>query len=280
MSETKRIGDYVLLQKIGEGASGEVFKACNANTKQVVALKIFHAHYAMDEVSMQRFVQEARICMQFDHPRIIKVFDFAIYYNRPMIVMEYVSGISLAKYIEERQRLSVSKALKIGLYVAQGIHYAHQRGVVHRDLNPSNILLAKKAQLKIVDFGIVKVYANAITMGCQSLGTLNYIPLEQLDNARGVDHRADIYGLGATLYHAILGKPPFADLQGIYALTLRMSATPVTPLKNLMEISPSVSALLDKALAQDKAKRFQSMEEFFHAIHKELKKMSTPAKDR
>ncbi len=271
----REVGDYYIIKKLGDGASGEIFKAKHANSEKMVALKIFHPYYCMDEISMQRFVQEAKVCMKFDHPRIVKVFDFAIFYNRPVIVMEYLKGVSLLQYIQTRGQLNIAKALKIGLYIAQGMHYAHKMGVVHRDLNPSNIFMGKGFQLKIIDFGIVKVPEQSITLGAQTLGTMNYIPPEQIDNAKQVDFKADIYGLGATIYHALLGKPPYFDIHGIHSLTLRISGTPAQPLKTLIKVPVYVSDLIEKAMHPEKEKRFLSMENFFHAIQNTLKRLSS-----
>ncbi|NUM33308.1 MAG: protein kinase [Candidatus Brocadiae bacterium] len=270
----REVGDYYILKKLGDGASGEIFKAKHTNSGKLFALKIFHPYYCMDEISMQRFVQEAKVCMKFNHPRIVKVFDFAIFYNRPVIVMEYLKGISLAQYISKRGTLMPQKALRIALYIAQGIHYAHKMGVIHRDINPSNIFMGRGFQVKVIDFGIVKVYGESITLGAQTLGTMNYIPPEQIDNAKEVDFKADVYGLGATLYHTLLGKPPYFDIHGIHSLTLRITGTPAQPLKSLMEIPSYISDLVEKAMHPDKKKRFCSMEDFFYAIQNTLKRLS------
>ena len=127
-------------------------------------------------------------------------------------------------------------------------------------------------QTKIIDFGIAKVHGNNITLSCQTLGTMNYIPPEQIDNAKSVDYRVDIYGLGATLYYLLLGKPPYFDTKGIHALTLKITSTPVTPLKELMNIPVSISNLVENAMKYDKKERYQTAQEMFMAIKKELEK--------
>lgn len=265
------IGDYHILKKIGIGSSGEIFKAQNMINDEIVALKILHSH-RMDEITMQRFIQEINICTQLDHPRLIKVFEFGMYRDCPVMIMEYIDGYSLDRYMKKHGAFSIKKALQIGACIAQGIHYAHKKKIVHRDLNPSNILIDKKRQIKIIDFGIVKVAGNKITLSCQTLGTLRYIPPEQIENAKEVDCRADIYSLGATMYHLIAGHAPYHNVQGINALTLKITEESPIPLKDVMECSSSLSDLIEKAMAQSKDERFQSAKEFFEAIMFELKK--------
>ncbi|HNZ66028.1 MAG: protein kinase [Planctomycetes bacterium] len=264
-----KVGDYYLLKKIGEGASGEIYQAENIHSGEIVALKIFHA-YRLEEVAIQRFLREAKICMKFNHPRIVKVFEFAMFCDRPVIVMEYLNGISLLSYIKKNGAMPVKIVLKIGAQIAQGLYYVHKQGVIHRDLNPANIFLMPHNQLKIIDFGIMKISGERITMPCQVLGSLNYIPPEQIDNASNIDVRADIYSLGATLYHALLGRPPYFDVPGIHALTLQITSKSVQPLDELMDIPKSTSDLISKAMAFDRLNRFSSAEEVFYSIQNEL----------
>ncbi len=267
-----QVGEYELLKKIGDGAMGQVFKGRHIPSGKIVALKMLHS-YLMDEISLKRFLQEVQICMKFDHPKIVKVFDFAMYHSRPVIVMEYIEGRTLKERIKNKGPVSLKLALHLGAQIAQGIHYAHKHGVVHRDLNPANVLVNSKCEVKIIDFGLVKIHGKNITVSNETLGTLHYIPPEQIENASSVDHRADIYALGATLYHAILGKPPFFDIQGVNALTIRITEHPAAPLSTLMQIPAAVSAIIEKAMALDQSKRFQTAQEFFKSLVLELQKL-------
>lgn len=267
-----QVGDYQILKRIGDGAMGQVFKGRHIISGQIVALKMLHS-YLMDDISLKRFLQEVQICMQFDHPRIVKVFDFAMYHNRPVIVMEYIDGIGLADLIRNRVTLPLKLALHLAAQIAQGLHYAHKHGVVHRDLNPANVLVDTKYQAKIIDFGMVKVRGTNITVNSETIGTIHYIPAEQVKNSGKVDHRADIYALGATLYHALLGKPPYFDTEGINALTLRITEGPPPPLSSLIKIPSSISNMIAKAMAFDQEKRFNSSQEFFQTLVKELQKL-------
>ena len=268
----RQVGDYYLLKQIGKGATGEIFKAKNIHTGEIVALKIFYA-YRLEDVALQRFLRESKVCMSFNHPKIIKVFDFAIFDDNPVIIMEYVEGKSLASYIKEYGKLPYKIVLKIAMQITQGLYYTHQKGIIHRDLNPANIIVMPKCQIKIIDFGIMKVSGTRITMDCQVLGSLNYIPPEQVDNASNVDIRADIYAIGATMYHALLGKPPYFDVTNIHALTLRMVNGLVQPLNQLMDIPPSLSQLVAKAMAFNKEDRFPTTKEMFQALKNEWEKL-------
>ncbi len=267
-----QVGEYEIIKKIGDGAMGQVFKGRNVGTGQVAAIKMLHS-YLMDEISMQRFLQEVQICMKFEHPRIVKVYDFAMYHNRPVIVMEYVDGQTLRERIVNKGTLSLKLSLHIGAQIAQGLHYAHKHNVVHRDLNPSNVLLDSRYQAKIIDFGLVKVYGKNITMNSETLGTLHYCPPEQIENASTVDHRADIYALGATIYHCLLGKPPFFDIQGVNALTLHIPENKAEPLHQLMDVPDSVSNIIQKAMHPKREKRYQTAQEFCKELVTELERI-------
>ena len=268
----RQVGDYYLLNQIGKGATSEIFKAKNIHTGEIVALKIFYA-YRLEDVALQRFLRESKVCMSFNHPKIIKVFDFAMFDDKPVIIMEYVEGKSLASYIKEYGKLPNKIVLKIAMQLTQGLYYTHQKGIIHRDLNPANIIIMPKCQIKIIDFGIMKVPGVRITMDCQVLGSLNYIPPEQVDNASNVDIRADIYAIGATMYHALLGKAPYFDITNIHALTLRMATGSVQPLEQLMDIPHSLSQLVAKAMAFNKEERFPTTKDMFNALHNEWEKL-------
>ena len=267
--DEKTVGDYRLLQRLGNGATGEIFKAQNIVSAEVVALKILHSH-CLDDVSLQRFLHEVNTCMSFDHPGIVKVFEFGMYQDRPLLIMEYIDGEALDRYLNRNGSMAPEPALKIAAQLSQALHYAHKRGVVHRDLNPANILLQQNHESKIIDFGIAKVYGKSITLACQTLGTLRYIPPEQIDDARSVDHRADIYALGATLYHLLYGKPPYFETQGLNALILKITDGRLRPLKQVMQIKKSISDLVKKAMAPNRNDRFSNVLQFFQAIIAEL----------
>jgi serine/threonine protein kinase len=267
--EEKRIGDYAILKKIGTGGTSEIFKCRHIVSGQIVALKILHAQ-SLSEVTLQRFLSEVETCMRFDHPSIIKVIDFGIYHNQPVLATEYSDGISLEEHVRKFGPLPVENALKIAAQTTQGLHYAHKRGVVHRDLNPSNILINDRQEIKIIDFGIAKVYGKSITISCETLGTVRYIPPEQIDDARNVDHRADIYALGTTLYHLLSGKPPYFDVHGLNALVMKITEGAAASLHKVTKVPESVASLVAKAMSPKKEERYQTALEFFQAIMNEL----------
>lgn len=266
------IGDYKILKKLGAGATSEIFKAHHIITGKTLALKVLHT-YPLDEVSLQRFIQEVKICMKFNHPRIVKVHEFAMYQDRPILVMDYIRGISLEEYLDRFGAVPQKNALKIASYITQALRYIHQEGVIHRDINPANILINEQEEIKLIDFGLVKEHNKFITLTCQTLGTIRYIPPEQIDDAKSVDHRADIYALGATIYHLLSGKPPYSDVNGLHALVMRIAAGPPVPLHSFTDTKKSISTIVCKAMASDRDQRYQRAQDFHHDIVSELKKM-------
>ncbi|BBM82897.1 FHA domain-containing serine/threonine-protein kinase [Candidatus Uabimicrobium amorphum] len=264
--DPRKIGDYIILDHLGTGATGDVFKAENFTTHEVVALKILHAQ-DIDKHILKRFIQEVQICSKFDHPKIVKVYEFGMFKGRPLIAMEYIEGISLEEFIKEYGSLTAVQALRTAGQIAQALHYTHQQGVVHRDLKPSNILLQNKENIKIIDFGVIKVYGNSITFANQMIGTVRYIPPEQIDDASSVDERADIYSLGAIMYFLVSGKPPFFDIEGIESLILNINARKLTPLKKLVPNIPSeFQSIVRKAMHRKIEKRYPNITAMFRDI--------------
>ena len=264
--DPRKIGDYIILDHLGTGATGDVFKAENFSTHEIVALKILHAQ-DIDKHTLKRFVQEVQICSKFDHPKIVKVYEFGMFKGRPLIAMEYIEGISLEEFIKEHGPLTPAQALRTAGQIAQALHYTHKQGVIHRDLKPSNILLQNKENIKIIDFGVIKVYGNSITFANQMIGTVRYIPPEQIDDASSVDERADLYSLGAIMYFLVCGKPPFFDIEGIESLILNINARKLTPLKKLVPGIPTeFQNIVRKAMHKKIEKRYPNITAMFRDI--------------
>lgn len=269
--DPRKIGDYIILQHLGTGATGDVFKAENFITHKIVALKILHAK-DIDEHTLKRFVQEVQICSEFNHPRIVKVFEFGMFKGRPLIAMEYINGISLEEYIKENESLTPIETLKTAGQIAQALNYTHKKGVVHRDLKPSNILLQNKKNIKIIDFGVIKVQGNCITFANQMIGTIRYIPPEQIDDAASVDERADIYSLGALMYFLVTGKPPYFETEGLESLILNIHTERATSINNIASgIPKELCNLVEKAMEKEIDKRFKDIPEMFQEIINVLK---------
>jgi eukaryotic-like serine/threonine-protein kinase len=231
-------GRYRLRAALGSGASAQVFLADDAALGRQVAVKLLHPALAGDATFLRRFQAEARAAAGLTHPHIMAVYDWGDDEDSPYLVCEYLAGGSLRALLDDGRRLSPSQALLVGLEAAHGLHYAHRRGIVHRDIKPGNLLFDGDGRLRIADFGMARALAEAAwTEPAGSLlGTARYAAPEQV-KGESVDGRADIYALSVTLVEAVTGKVPFAADTTIATLMARVD----TPL----EAPPELGALGD-----------------------------------
>jgi len=221
-------GRYRLRAALGTGASAQVFLADDAALGRPVAVKLLHPALAGDTTFLRRFQAEARAAAGLTHPHIMAVYDWGDDEDSPYLVCEYLAGGSLRALLDEGRRLSPSQALLVGLEAAHALHYAHRRGIVHRDVKPGNLLFDGEGRLRIADFGMARALAEAAWTEPAGalLGTARYAAPEQV-KGESVDGRADIYALSVTLIEAVTGKVPFASDTTIATLMARVD----TPLQ-------------------------------------------------
>ncbi len=201
-----------ILELLGQGGMGAVYKARQPALDRLVALKVLPSSAAVDAGFAERFVREARALAKLSHPNIVAVYDFGQTHGLHYFVMEYVDGPNL-RQIEQSGKLTPRQALQIIPQVCEALQYAHDEGVVHRDIKPENVLLDKKGRVKIADFGLAKILGfetrNIRLTGARDvMGTPHYMAPEQVENPRLVDHRADIYSLGVVFYEMLTGELP------------------------------------------------------------------------
>lgn len=213
--EVSQIGDYEILEVLGRGGMGTVYKAWHPRLQRVVVLKTIREHSAKDPVAVEQFRREMAAVGRLDHPAIVKAYDVEDHCGREYLVMEYVPGEDLRSILRSEGILTLADACAVIHEVALGLQHLHERGFVHRDIKPSNIVVSAERAVKILDLGLAFHAQESARPSIQSnegvLGTLDYMAPEQTADSLQVDAAADLYSLGATLFALLTGKPPFAD---------------------------------------------------------------------
>jgi serine/threonine protein kinase/Flp pilus assembly protein TadD len=263
------ISHYKILEKLGEGGMGVVYKAQDLKLDRPVAIKFLPAHLSSSEMTKERFVQEARAAAALNHPNILGVYEINEENGNLFFVMEYVEGKTLKQHITSLKTgtgIPVSQAIEWTAQIAQGLRAAHEKSIVHRDIKPENIMLTRDGTLKIMDFGIAKLKSGSgLTKTGTSLGTLSYMSPEQ---AQGVaaDHRSDLWSLGVVLYEILTADLPFKAEHEAGLLYLIVNDNPPVPSLMDRKIPHQVDILVNKMLAKDRAQRFQNAEEVLAAL--------------
>jgi serine/threonine protein kinase len=263
-TDWKRIGRYEIIEELGRGAMSIVYKARDPNIARVVTLKVMRLEWeARSEKSKKRFRHEAMSAGQLTHPNIVAVYDAGEDRGEPFIVMEYLEGPTLAKVLEALTPLPLERAVDIALQIGDALDYAHQHGVIHRDVNPSNIILLENGQVKVTDFGLAKLASISPSNGSPSgvfHGTLDYASPEQI-LGQEVDGRSDIFSLGVIIYEMLTGERPF-QRKNVTSVIHRLLSEEPLPLTALgPHLPPELKDLLSKAMAKDANQRYQTCAE-------------------
>ncbi len=259
------LGPYRLLEKIGEGAASLVFKAVGGQGEQTVALKVLRPHLTSDREMVKRFLREAAAGRTFTDPNLVRMFDHGKHEHWLYLAMEYVDGKTLAAWLDEMppgQGLPRPTCVGIAMQVATALQHAFQKGIVHRDVKPGNILVNRHGRAKLADLGLAKwmdaAGISTLTQSHVGMGTLQYIPPEQIDDARNADIRSDLYSLGATLYHMVLATPPFAASTPIELIRRVGTQAPAFPLRLDNDAIAQLYAAIKKAMQKSPDDRYQT----------------------
>ncbi len=253
---------YELEELVGHGGMSSVYKARDSLLERHVALKILHEQYVADEDFVERFKREARSVAQLQHPNIVTVIDRGEEGGRQYIVFEYIDGENLKEHVARKGRLDVAEALEIALEVARGLAFAHQQGLVHRDVKPQNVLLNGDGRAKVTDFGIARsLDVDGMTQTGTVLGTSNYIAPEQASGQR-VDAHTDVYALGAVLYELLSGDVPFPGESFVAVAMKHVNEPPPNILDKRGDVPLRVAATVDRALEKNPDQRFPTMDAF------------------
>ncbi len=275
---TQRIGRYEVLETLGKGGMGVVYRARDPELGRFVAIKVVLAWAQYDPDAMERFNREARVVAHLQHPHIVTVFDAGRTEDGlPYFVMELLQGTDLGDILGASGPLAPVRAVRYALQVCDGLTYAHARDIVHRDIKPANLLVTPDDKVKIVDFGIAKLIGSQITGSGVSLGTPLYMAPEQVAG-RTVDHRADIFALGGVLYTLIAGSSPF-EAPTLGGICHKIETESPKPLRKLgIDVSPQLDAIILRALEKDPEDRYQSvaaLAEDLRAVEADLDAVAT-----
>jgi WD40 repeat protein/serine/threonine protein kinase len=275
------LGSYVLLQRLGEGGMGAVFKARHQKLGRLVALKLIRKERLSSPDMLKRFQREIRAAAQLTHPNVVRAYDADVVGGTYFFTMEYVEGIDLSKLVKQQGPLPVRQACDYIRQAALGLQHAHERGLVHRDIKPSNLLLTNAPGspilIKLLDLGLARLYEadtsedsstrltgfpaqsdERLTQTGDLMGTPDYIAPEQITDFHRADIRADIYSLGCTFYHLLAGHPPFPGSTTLQKIVCHQGVAP-TPLDALRpDVLPDLAAIVSNMMAKRPGERYQT----------------------
>jgi eukaryotic-like serine/threonine-protein kinase len=263
------VGKYVILDRIGSGSMGRVYKAHHPMMDRIVALKIIAPEIASNDRVVARFQREMKLVGRLDHPNVVRAYDADQLHQILYIVMEYVAGRSLSERLKKGP-IPPAEMIDYAAQVALGLAHAHEQGIVHRDIKPSNILLTDERKIKVLDLGLGVLMeadgaATFATADGIAVGTVDYMSPEQACG-REVDGRSDLYGLGCSVYHLITGKLPFPGATPIDRLGKRISGRHVPITEHLPDLPSQFVRVLDKLLAHKPHERFATAADAAEAL--------------
>lgn len=282
-SEELFVGPYVILDKIGEGGMGKVYKARDTRSGRVVGLKVVRPHLLTNPVVRGRFHREVQTARALKHKHVVEVFDSGEDAARHYLAMEFVDGIDLARLVREYGPVPAPEACEYLRQAALGLQHAHDQGVVHRDMKPSNIIVSGERYhprqtgptlVQILDMGLVRWVGfdeggdagSDLTRDGTVVGTPDYMAPEQAKNSKTIDHRADLYSLGGAFYFLLTGRPPFPDGSPIEKILKHQLEPPPRLQGERPDVSDDLTRLIKKLLAKKPDQRFQSAAELAEAL--------------
>jgi serine/threonine-protein kinase len=260
------IGQYRILREVGRGATGVVYEVVHEMTGRREAMKVLTGVVGASEEESQRFLREIQVHAKLQHGNIASVHNAFRHGDSFALVLEYVEGEPLSKRLA-REAVSREEGRDIVKQVLRALAYAHERGVIHRDIKPDNILLSADGRVKLTDFGLARPLADlSLTSAGVVLGSVYYMAPEQIRNMTKVDQRADLYSTGAVLYEVMTGRRPFEGNNAFAVMKAQVENAPEPPSKLARGVSPALEAAILKALEKDPAKRFATAGQFLNAL--------------
>ncbi len=261
-----KVGPYEILQILGEGGMGAVYKARHSFLETIAAIKVIKEELSSQPDIVKRFLQEAKLGVALDHTNILRIFDAGEHDGTYFFSMEFFAGKDVSQILKEQGTFPSDILLSLSIQMADALAYAHSKGVIHRDVKPSNILVDGSGMVKIADFGLAKAWqkagAHQLTASGQMLGTIQYMSPEQLEDARTVSPATDIFSLGATLYFALAGFPPFGE-EPLGKVIENILHNDPPALREVAEgVPPEFEEVIMKSLAKKASLRYPDMGSF------------------
>jgi serine/threonine protein kinase len=262
----EQIGPYKILKLLGKGGMGVVYLGMHAKLEQPVAIKVMTSEYSNQEAMRERFIQEAKLQARLSHPNVVNILNYLEDESNIYLVMEYVDGNTLEQVLQLEGALSLTKCLHVMDSVLSALEFMHGKGIIHRDIKPANIMFTESNQVKVTDFGIAKaIGSKGMTKTGTQLGTVWYMSPERI-RGEPIDHAADIYALGVTLYQMATGRVPFNSDSEYEVMRAHIEESPPPPIELNSKIPDLLNDIILKALAKKPEDRFLSAGEFRNAL--------------
>ena len=260
------IGDYQIVQILGAGGMGKVYKVRNVISDRVEAMKVLLPNLASDPELADRFMREIKVQASLTHPNIAQLHTAQRVDNQLLMIMEFVEGQPLDSVLKTT-RVPVRQGVDYVCQVLSALAYAHSHGVIHRDIKPANMMLTTDGIIKLMDFGIAKITADRnITQAGQTVGSLYYMSPEQIQGAKDLGPRSDLYSLGVSLYEIVTGARPFSGDSDFSIMAAHLQQTPVAPIQYDPNLTPALNEVILMSIAKDAERRFQTADAFRNAL--------------
>ncbi len=251
-------GRYEITELIGVGGMANVYRGRDIMENRIVAVKILKSEYSENEEFVRRFRNESKAIAVLSHPNIVKIYDVGYENNMQYIVMEYIDGITLKEYIEQQGMLKWRDCVHFTIQILRALQLAHDRGIVHRDIKPQNVMLLSDGSIKVMDFGIARFSREVENTDSEkTMGSVHYVSPEQASGTR-TDERSDIYSVGVMMYEMLTGRKPFNGDTSVSVALKHMHDAPVPPTQYVSSIYPGLEEIILHAMEKDPAKRYQS----------------------
>ena len=266
--ETKWIWPFELLDKLGEGGMGVVYRARYVGNNKQVAVKLLPEDVTANATLLGRFERELEVLKQLKHPNIVNCFGGSCESKQRFYAMELISGGTLAEYLGRKGRLPWETAIDFAIQMCDGLQYAHEHGVIHRDVKPGNFLMTKSGQLKLSDFGLASIVSeNRLTAAGRTVGTILYMAPEQIRGTPAVTPRADLYALGCVIFEMIVGRPPFSGDHAAEILQRHLKDPIPHLVRDIPDCPLELDALVFELLSKDAEQRPASAADVSKRLH-------------